>query len=91
MYCKLKRWYKKNGGRSRTSSKYENGKTKAKTTRIFKQIDEHKELREFEQKIVYKKYDTIKMPNDMKMPDSMMSNYSEIQKKQKSIQIERES
>ena len=50
MYCKLKRWYKKNGtrgaGKKTFSSKFDNGKTKAKTTRIIKQIDQDTELRD---------------------------------------------
>lgn len=46
MYCKLKRWYKKNGMPKTKESKSDSGKTKSKTTRIIKQIDENLELRD---------------------------------------------
>ena len=46
MYCKLKRYYEKNGARSSKKSKTENGKTKSKpaVTRTVRQIDEDEVL-----------------------------------------------
>jgi len=55
MYCKLKRWYEKNGGKSTKKSKTENGKNKPKSTtiRIVKQIDADDVLADLKEKEIF--------------------------------------
>ena len=71
MYCKLKRWYEKNGAKSSKPSKYDNGKTKPpKTIRIVRQVEENAVLKEFTTKEVFKFCGKMKMPIESLHPDS---------------------
>jgi hypothetical protein len=78
MYCKLKRWYEKNGAKSTKKSKSDSGKTKSTVTRIVKQIDHDEELADMKEKEVFDYCGKLKMPSKNTLPDSQMSNYSEL-------------
>jgi len=53
MYCKLKRWYEKNGGKSTKKSKSDKTLQKSTVTRIVKQIDVDDELADLKEKEVF--------------------------------------
>ena len=53
MYCKLKRWYEKNGGKSTKKLKSDKTLQKSTVTRIVKQIDADDVLADLKEKEVF--------------------------------------